>query len=321
MAKPTLEQRIAAAVEAALADRFAHVLADIDWRISQARQMAESPNPAGRQVYAEDLNLPHAVLTGYTVTNNSPAAGSIAWADLHVVYAGVDNTITNGNTNKRYAWWSPTTTPTQLITGDTKPVLAQGEVLIFINNGGTAIVALSDTNASLPRVLSDGAVDSGALIAGSVGSTAIADKAVGTGQIADNAINSGQIAGGAVIAGKLGTNAVATGNIADSAVASGKIADKAVATGKLADSAVTATQLANNSVTDTKLLDGAVSTNKLANGAVGSTKLADNAVGPTKIADNAVGTTKIADNAVNSGKLATGAVSAQKLNILSHLLY
>lgn len=136
------------------------MLQDVSWRIKQEYDL----RGRGGSVYAEDLNIPRAMLTGYSIVNNSPGAGSIAWSDLHLVYAGVDYAIANGNTANRFVWWI-TTAPTVLQTGDTKPTLNQGDCLIFVNNAGVATVALSDTSASLPTVVADGAVDQGALAA------------------------------------------------------------------------------------------------------------------------------------------------------------
>jgi hypothetical protein len=138
---------------------------DVSWRLGQLRDTEAGSGV----VYAEDLNLADRhLLTGYTVTDDSPSAGYIAWADLHVVYAGTDYSITDGNTNKRYSWWSPTVTNTALQSSDTKPTLARGEVLVFLNSGGTATVAVSDTASSMPAVLASGAVDTDALAPGAV---------------------------------------------------------------------------------------------------------------------------------------------------------
>ena len=224
--KASLDKRI----ERVLEDRLNHYLSDISFRISQAYDVESRADGAGRKVYAEDLNLPgRAFLTGYVVTNNSPTAGSIAWADVHMVYNGTDTLITNGSTANMYVWWSPITTPTVLQTSNTKPVLANGEVLLFQNIAGTHKVMLSDTNASLPNVLANGSVDTGAIIAKAVTTTALNDNAVTSGQLANNAVIAGKINAGAINASTAFTTGVVnSAALGPDSVISGKVADGAI---------------------------------------------------------------------------------------------
>lgn len=309
--KQTLEQR----VENILVDKLGHFLADISFRIGQQYELAaRNTGQALGTVYAEDLNLgpARASLTGYAVTNNSPAAGSIAWTDVHIVYAGTDYVITNGNTALKYAWWSPTVTNTVLQTSNTKPALAVGEILLFMNTAGIASVMLSDTNSSMPKALADGTVDSGAILAKAVTTGALADLAVGSGQLGANAVVSGKIADGAV-------NTAA--KLADNVVTGTKILDGAVGGTKITDLAITSAKVADGAVTSTKLVDDAVTNAKIAPLAVGSTELVDDAVTTAKIAASAVTTTELGTGAVTSTKIAGGSVDASKTNLLRHLLY
>lgn len=203
-------------IENILHDKLAHFLTDIDFRIKQAYDIVDRSASAGiakGKVYAEDLNLiGRHMITGYTITNDSPAVGSIAWSDLHMVYNGVNYDITSGSTALKYVWWSSTVTPTTLQTNNTKPVLAPGEVLLFMNAAGKAKVMLSDTNASMPQILSDGAVDTGSILANAVGSTAINANAITSNKIADLAISrTGQLAANTVNTTAILANAI-TGN-------------------------------------------------------------------------------------------------------------
>lgn len=328
---PSVEAQVSAAVnkifEESLKPTLDMYLADISFRIRQLREESlRGTDKAKGTVFAEDLNLPGRVfLTGYTVTNNSPAAGSIAWADLHVVYNGQDTLITNGSTANRYIWWSPATTPTALQSSNTKPVLAQGEVLIFMNNGGVAKVMLSDTNQSLPGVVGDGAVDTTAILANAVTSVAIADGAVTAAQIGANAVTGAKIADAAIgRSGQLSANVVTTTAIADSAVTSNQIGANAIVAAKLADGAIARTAqmgtgvvatstIAANAVDSTKVADGAVArTGQLGANVVDGTKVADNAISRAgQLAANVVGAGKIADSAINrSGILSANVVTS-----------
>jgi len=351
-------EQLESKIEEIIHNKFSHILEDISFRIAQQYELA-ARNTAGvvakGKVFAEDLNLiGRHILTGYAVTANTPSAGSIAWTDLHIVYSGTDYPITNANTPNKYAWWSPTTTPTVLQTSNTKPTLAQGDVLLFMNNGGQPVVMLSDTNTSLPKALADGTVDSGAILANAVTNSAIAIGAVNSASLAANAVTTNAIATGAVTATALGANAVTSTALATGAVTTNALAANAVTSTALANGAVTretqittgiigANSLAANAVTSAKLADGAiVRSNQLAANVVGSTQLADSAVDTAALQANAVTsavlangavtrtaqlgtnvvtTSAIAPAAVTTTELNQGAVDATKLSIMRHVLY
>lgn len=351
-------EQLESKIEEIIQTRFAHILEDISFRIGQqyelAARNAEGSGAKGK-VFAEDLNLlGRHFMTGYAVTANTPSAGSIAWTDLHIVYNGQDYPITNGNTAMKYAWWSPTVTPTVLQSNNVKPNLATGEVLLFLNNGGTPVVMLSDTNASLPKALADGTVDSGAILANAVTNSAIATGAVNSASLAANAVTTSAIATGAVTSTGLAANAVTSTAIAGGAVTSTALGANSVTATAIANSAINresqlntgvvgATALGANAVTSVKLADGAVVREaQLAANVVGSTAIANNAVDTAALQANAVTSTVLANgavvrsaqlssnvvstaaimpNAVTTAEINVGAVDATRLSILRHVLY
>lgn len=305
-------------IDQILQDKFGHILSDISFRIEQAYQLIERTTKdavAGGKVFAEDLYLPdRAYLTGYTLTNNSPSGGSIAWLDVHVVYNGVDNTTTNANTANKYVWWS-SATPTVLQTNNTKPTLAAGDVLLFVNNGGTATVMLSDTNSSLPQMVANLAIDSGSIAASAVTAGKIGTGAINTpGIFTAGVVDSTSIGSSAVVAGKIGANAINTpaiftagvvdsNSIGATAVTAGKIAAGAISSSSNFASGVITTQaIGVNQVTTASIAPCAITTAELAAGAI----------------DN---TNKFAAGVVDSTALKVNAVTPSKLNILRHLLY
>lgn len=156
------------AFRAAVQADFNAAVADIERRLGQAREIERS-NATGiprEWVHAEDLNISRAMIDGYTLTANSPSAGYIAWSSLHIVLLGIDYTITDASTNKKYAWfvkpgsYTPGT-PIPLSVSDTMPVLAAGDALIFVNNSGTPISVLesSITWAVGPGVVGNAQLD------------------------------------------------------------------------------------------------------------------------------------------------------------------
>lgn len=319
-AEKRIDARIQETVKEVIKGEFDHYLKDLSFRIGQAYDLLDrAGNPAPSQtgkVYAEDLNVMNrAYMTGYTLTNNSPVAGSVAWADLHMVYNGTDTLITNGNSANKYVWWSPVTTPNVLQSNNVKPTLAPGEVLLFVNTGGTHKVMLSDTNSSMPSILADGTVDSGSIIANAVGTTAIAANAVTSAELNTGAVTTGKIAGGAVTATEIGPLAVTTAKIAAGAVTATEIGPLAVTSAKVAVGAINNTNMiAANTITGTNLNAGAVTTGKIAANVVTSTELNAGAVTTAKIAGGAVTANELGALSVTTAKIAANAVTATELN-------
>lgn len=139
-------EAIKASVRMELRGEFDAAVADVERRLAQSREMemAAFSGVPRESVHAEDLNVRKHLLDGYLLTANTPVAGSIAWSSLHVVFMGVDYTITDGNTANKYAWFikpgSGTTATLQ--TGNTLPVLGANDALIFVNNAGVPVSAL-----------------------------------------------------------------------------------------------------------------------------------------------------------------------------------
>lgn len=261
------------AIRQLILEEAGHFLTDIEWRYAQARDLLNEIHSIGggsavairdRQLTAEDLNTQDHILTGYTVTANSPGAGNIAWASLRIVHAGVDYPITDGNTGvtgNRFVWFVKpgagyvVGTAVALQQGNTKPTLTAGDLLVFINNAGTPIVAAGTSSASLPSVVANGAIDASALAVGAVSGTAIAD--------------------GGVASGKLATGAISASTM-------------------FASSVVNATALGTNAVTDTKINAGAVTAGKLGAGAInGTTLFAAGVVPGTAVVAGAIDPTKL----------------------------
>lgn len=139
-------ERIRDEVRAELRHEMDAAVADVERRLAQAREIEQATVSGFRRetVHTEDLNIGRALIDGYTLTANSPGAGSIAWANLHVVLLGVDYTITDGNTANKYAWFVKpgAGTSATLQTGNTLPTLGPNDALIFVNNSGTPVSAL-----------------------------------------------------------------------------------------------------------------------------------------------------------------------------------
>lgn len=294
---------------------MSHFLRDVEFRVAQAydverRSQRELSDTGTGKVYAEDLHISRHQITGYTVTANSPAAGSIAWASVHIVHNGTDYTMADGNTANRYVWFDPAAVngTTALQSSNTKPTLTANATLVFINDNGTPRDAIS---ASIPYAIGDNAVDSNSILAGAVGSTALAAGSVIAGKIGTDAVTSTQIAAGAVGSGELVDGAVTTVKIGTDQVTATQIAGGAVGTSEIATDAVTATQIAT----------GAVGSGEIAAGAVIAGKIGTDAVTNTNLASNAVGSAELIDGAVTAGKVGAAAITAAKLNTLQHLIY
>lgn len=204
-----------AVVTKILADKLNHLLKDVDWRIRTAADKSA-------KVSAENLNLKSHLLTGFTVTDNSPVAGSIAWASCHIVYQGTDVTITDGDSDLKYIWWDYDASPNTVFQESAdKPTLTDDDVLVFINEDGTHHTVMS----KMPP---------GAFLLG----TSISALELGT-----NAVTTIKIADAAVEAAKLGALAVETAKINDLAVTEGKLGAGAVTNAKIGDGVIATSKL------------------------------------------------------------------------------
>jgi hypothetical protein len=146
-------------------------VADIEFRLRQQYElMRRADGGAMDHVYVEDIDDGKHRITGYTVTANSPIAGSIAWASLHIVFLGVDWTIADGSTALKYTYFikpgSGTTATLQ--SSNTQPVLSANDALIFVNNAG---VPVSATETSVPPAVGPGSVGTSQIVDGAVTST------------------------------------------------------------------------------------------------------------------------------------------------------
>ena len=152
-------------------DEMSSAVADIERRYGQARELEQTALfGTARSIHAEDLNINRHIIEGYTLTANSPIAGSIAWTAVHVVYLGVDYLITDASTALKYSWFVKpgSGTSATLTSSNTIPVLGINDALIFINNAGTPISALSSSisYAFGPDVIGSTQIANGAVTSG-----------------------------------------------------------------------------------------------------------------------------------------------------------
>lgn len=257
MGRSRKNNKLAKVVRNIILEEHAPILADISFRLGQLHETAGRQLGLGTgTVYAEDMNTSQHMITGFTVTNNAPTAGSISWADLHIVYNGVDHAITNGSTALKYIYFTLATTPTVLKFSADKPTLAEGDILLFVNEGGVARNMLSQTNQTMPRLVATNAIDTDAIAPLAVTGESLAANAVGVGKIADGAINKTSLINGKIVGTAQLVNNAVTGDI----LGAGSINNSnKFGTGKI----IPGGQIVDNSVTGPALGTGAVTPNKL----------------------------------------------------------
>jgi hypothetical protein len=295
-------EALAQAVKNVVHDELGHMIADIEFRLGRLSELerrafgAESVAaydaslalPDG-SVYAEDIVSSKHQITGYTVTANSPGAGSIAWTNVHVVYNGVDYVAADGNTALRYVYFIKpgSGTTVTLTSSDTKPsqaVLGVGGALIFVNNAGTPTSVLE---SSIPAVVGDNAIDGAAIMNGAVGDTKISGVTAGkvSGVLADGNIPT-------LDAAKIGSGALADARIpalAASKITSGTFLDAQIP-------ALDAAKIATGTIPDARI--GGVAASKVS----GSLALGNIPV-------------------LDATKIGAGTVTPIKMAIATHLMY
>jgi len=347
------KESLEAVVTTILAGKLNALLKDCTWRIQQA------VNKDGK-IPAERIDSKKHQLTGFTITDNSPIAGKIAWASCHIVYQGADVTIDDGNTDLKYVWWDYSAEPNTVFqVTDAKPTLTDDDVLVFVNENGTHHTIMSQmppgafllgtsisplelgANAVITTKILDANVTEGKLDDGSVTHLKLGADAVEAGNIKDGEVGSAEIAALAILEGKIAAGAVTVNKIGDLAVSEAKLAAGAVTVTKIGDLAVTEDKLGAGAVTVTKIGDLAVTEakigalavtegkigalavteGKLDSGAVTHTKMGADAIEADNIKDGEVDTAELAPGAVTNAKIEDGVIAATKLNLLSHLIY
>lgn len=194
------------------------LLHDVDYRLKTLLDAIDRQSGTGDRVGASQLNLATHILDGYTLTNNSPGAGAIAWGSCFIVYKGTTYTITDGNTDKKYVWWL-LSSPTIFTTGDTKPTLGADDILVFYNNSGVGIPVMDK--------LQHGA----SLVDSSINSTEIANSAVTSEKLAALAVTAGKIAVGGISA----ANQFAEGVVDATAIGAGAVVAAKIGAGQVAE--------------------------------------------------------------------------------------
>jgi hypothetical protein len=112
------------------------------------------------------------ILDADSWTDDSPSANYVTWNAHKLYYDGAEYSITGGNTDKKYIYWTGGTTYS---TSDTNPILSDGQFIISTNISGSHDLAW---NAIANQV---------------IGSAYIQELAVQTAHIEDLAVNNAKI--------------------------------------------------------------------------------------------------------------------------------
>jgi len=187
-----VKQDMRALVREVLTEELKGLLHDVSYRLGVLYDAVAQTGRLG----SRDLNLASHQLDGFAVTDNSPTAGKIAWTDCNIVYKGTNYPIIDGSTDLKYVFWK-LATPTAFQMSATKPTIADDDVLVFINEGGTHQTMIGAGRMTPGAAILTGTVGSDELGAGAVSNAKLAAFAVDSGKLADNAVTSGKISNGA----------------------------------------------------------------------------------------------------------------------------
>jgi len=275
---------------------------DVDYRIRVLKGLGYG------LVGSQQLVIFHHLLDGFTVTDNSPQVGYIAWSNLHIVYKGIDYTITDGNTNLKFAWWDYSVSTTTLQCQDTLPDTTDDDLIIFLNKNGI--------HATVPTTT---------CIDGSL----IITESILAGALSANCVTSEKIYAGAVIAEKIATDAVVADKIYAGAITTDKLDAAAITTAKIADLAVTNAKIErwilgkSGTVFPTSPSDGEVFYRTDQDicyrySSAATTWIAVDYVADSgRLVDGVITSVKIADAAISTAKIDNLAVTSAKINDLS----
>lgn len=231
---------------------------------------------------------------GFTVRDNTPSTGYIAWSDVHISYKGQVYAVSDGNTNKSYVWWDYSD-PYRFQTTDTLPNLTDDDVVVFFNKNGIHLTVPTAT-----------VVDGSLIVPESIMANAIAANTITGDKIAANTISADNMAANAVGAEVIVAGAIGTDHLAAGAITADKVAANAIGAGAIAAGAIATEKLAANAVTSEKIYTGAVTAEKLGAGAVTAEKIAAGAVTADKINVNELSAISSNIGTITAGSIGVG---------------
>jgi len=147
----------------------------------------------------------------YSLANNTPSAGYIQWTSVQISYNGTVYTITNGNTNKKFAYWQ-LASPTVLTAADVLPALTNDDTTVFINNGGIALSVL-DAKVVLGDLLVNGSVAANALAAGSVTTEKMTANTINGDRILANTLAADKIVANSITSTQISAKTITADNL------------------------------------------------------------------------------------------------------------
>lgn len=200
----------------------------------------------------------------YSIANQSPSTGYIAWSNVNISFDGSNYAITNGNTNLKYVYWLKSS-PTVLQKSNTYPTLSSEDCIVFINNGGVATSVL-DSAVTDGGLIVPGTVTADAIAARTITASKIAVGAITANEIASNTITASKIAAGTITASQIASETITGSQIAAGTIGATEIASGAITTAKVAAGAITANEIATYAITSANIASGAITANKLAIG-------------------------------------------------------
>jgi len=181
----------------------------------------------------------------YTLSSQSPSFGYISWTGVQLVYGGTTYSPADGQTNKRYVWFDPTT-PTILNVGDGLPDFAtdgSSGTLVFFNKSGVGISVL-DGNAIHGSTVIDGSLTVDAFAADNILAKIGRFGEVQTDHLAANVITGDKLTVDAIETHHISADAVEARNISADAIQARHITASTITTEKIVVGAVTTSAMA-----------------------------------------------------------------------------
>lgn len=148
------------------------------------------------------------------ITNNSPAAGQIAWAAFSIQYQGVTYTVSAGSTASRWVWWEYRSgTPAIVAGADIPTTLTDDDVVLFGNKNGIGL-RVQATSVIDGELIVDGSVFADAIAANQISSTHIVTAGLDAGVVKFGTMNGDRIAVNTLQGDRLLANSVLVSKLA-----------------------------------------------------------------------------------------------------------
>lgn len=230
-----------------------------------------------------------------TMTNNSPAPGSIAWGSFTIQLYGVAYAVSAGSTNQRWVWWEYKNGAPIINAGVAVPdTLTDDDLVLFANKNGIGV-----------RVQSTSFIDGELLVDGSIFAEALSANLINSNHIATVGLDAAVIKFGEMSGDRILADTITANEIAGRTITAAEILGDTITANEIATDAITANEIAGHTITAAEIFADTITSNEIAANAITATEIFAGAITSVKLSSTALDSRLIIGSEIFGGKITT----------------